>query len=100
VSFRQNPEILSEINQILDDVGRNTSLLSGVIIYVNTSAEYVLISTDGFPDKNFIAAREDFNPILNSLSKSLTNRNVKFIPKVYRQRGNEKRDAKNIILVD
>lgn len=97
--FKKHPEILNEINTILDKVGSETSV-SGKIIHVNTHAEYVLIEKSGEMGNNYIANKQDFNPILNSLSRDLVNSSVKFTPKVFRFRNREKREAKNIIVIN
>lgn len=97
--FRKNPEILNEINQILDNVGSKTKILNGTIVHVNTFNEYILIKSEEDPDINYIANKTDFTPVLNSLNRDLKDRVVKFIPKVYLFKGKEKREAKNIIIV-
>lgn len=97
--FRKNPEILNEINQILDNVGGKTKILNGKIVHVNTLNEYILINSLEDPDHNYIANKTDFTPVLNSLNRDLKDRSVKFIPKVYLFKGKEKREAKNIIII-
>ena len=97
--FRKNPEILNEINQILDNVGSKTKILNGTIVHVNTFHEYILIQPDGDPTFRYIANKTDFTPVLNSINRNLKDRTVKFIPKVYLFKGKEKREAKNIIII-
>ncbi len=98
--YRKYPEILSEIHQVLDNIGNNSSFVNGIIVTVNTISEYVLINTGIENDKNFIANKLDFKPILNSLNTELKDRKVRFIPKIYLNGNKEKREAKNIILLD
>lgn len=98
--YRKYPEILSEIHQVLDNIGNNSSFINGVIVAVNTISEYVLINTGIENDKNYIANKLDFIPILNSLYFELKNRKVRFIPKIYLKGSREKREAKNIILLE
>jgi len=97
--FRKYPEILNEINLILEKVGSTTNLALGKIVYVNMAADYVLIGIVEKPGENFIAGKLDFNPVLNSLSKDLKDINVKFIPKIFKYRNVEKREAKNIVII-
>jgi len=97
--FRQYPEILSEINSLLDKVGNFTTFLVGKITYVNSISDYIIISPKDNPTNTFIAGKLDFNPIINSISKDLINLVVKFQPKVYNKNGREKRDAKKITIM-
>ena len=46
ITFKQNPEILNEINQILDQIGTESNLLEGEIVYVNIALEYIRNSLD------------------------------------------------------
>jgi tetratricopeptide (TPR) repeat protein len=98
--FRKYPEILNEINQVLDRIGSNTKFLNGKIIAVNVVSEFILISTEIENDKNYIAGKLDFNPILNSLNQELKDRKVRFFPRVYVSKNKEKREAKNIVILD
>ncbi|MCB0536802.1 MAG: ATP-binding protein [Bacteroidetes bacterium] len=97
--FRKHPEIITEINVILDKVGSQTKLVDGKIVHVNTQAEYVLIEKKDEPGINYIAGRQDFNPIMNSLNKTLQYMDVKFIPKTTKYMNKEKREAKSIIII-
>jgi hypothetical protein len=97
--FKHNPEILSEINEILEMVGSESNLLEGRIKIVSMIKDYVIIEKKDDSDMTFIAGKVDFNPKLNSLNKNLTGRKVKFVAKVYRHKGQERREAKNIIII-
>ncbi|MFN7603362.1 MAG: tetratricopeptide repeat protein, partial [Bacteroidota bacterium] len=97
--FKHSPEILVEINQILEMVGSESNLLEGRIRIVSIFKDYVLVEKKDDPDMTFIAGKFDFNPKLNSLNKDLMDRRVKFVAKVYRHKGQEKREAKNIIII-
>lgn len=98
--FRKYPEILSEINLILDKTGSETNLVYGKIVHVNFQSEYVLIEIVDNPGVNYIANRLNFNPVLNSLSKDLEKKDVKFIPKSSKYMNKEKREARNILIVE
>lgn len=98
--YRKYPEILNEINQVLESIGAKSKFLEGKIITVNTLSEYILITCNIEGDKNYIAGKIDFKPVLNSLSNELKNRKVRFIPRVYMHNNKEKREAKNIMLID
>jgi LuxR family glucitol operon transcriptional activator len=97
--FKHSPEILGEINQILEMVGSESNLLEGRIKLVSIIKEYVVVEKKDNHNMTFIASKGDFNPKLNSLNKKLEGMTVKFIAKVYRHKGQEKREAKNIIIV-
>jgi hypothetical protein len=79
-------------------VGSESNLLQGRIKIVSMLREFVLIEKKDNPDITFIAGKFDFNPPLNSLNKNLMGRQVKFIGKIYKLKGEEKRQAKNIII--
>ena len=93
---RKYPEIIDEINNILEKVGSETTYLFGTITYVNTISDYVLIQLSDNSESTFIAGKIDFIPILNSLSNDMKFRKVQFIPKIFKVSGKEKRQAKNI----
>lgn len=96
--YRRYPELLSEINQILENTGNLHSLI-GKIVHVNIVKEFVLIEDIKSTGKTYIAGKDDFIPVQNSLSYNLKDLEVKFIPKVFLSRGVEKQQAKNIILI-
>lgn len=98
--FRKYPEILNEINFILEKVGSETNFIIGKIIHINMISDYVLIEIVDKPGDNYIAGKNNFNPILNSLSKNLKDLTVKFIPKVFTDSHREKREARNIEILD
>lgn len=98
--FKNSPEILTEINQILDLVGSQIDLIEGKIKIVSHLKEFVIIHKKGDLDQTFIASKFDFNPKLNSLSPQLVGCNVKFLPKIFQYKGKEKREAKNIIIIN
>ena len=98
--FRKYPEILSEINLILDKTGSSTNLVYGKIVHVNLQSEYVLIEIADNLGVSYIANRLNFNPVLNSLSKDLEKKDVKFIPKTFKYMNKEKREAKNILILE
>ena len=96
---RRYPEIIDEINTILEKVGSETTYIIGKITYVNTITDYVLIASNENPELTFIAGKVDFIPVLNSLSQDMRNRKVQFISKIFKSSGKEKREAKNIKII-
>ncbi len=96
---RRYPEILDEINTILEKVGVETTFIKGEITYVNTVSDYLIIKDSDDSEKTFIAGKVDFIPVLNSLSQEMRGMSVRFHPKVYTRNGNEKRQAKNIKII-
>ena len=96
---RKYPEILDEINMLLEKVGSETTYVFGKISYINTISDYVIIQSDENADVTFIAGKIDFIPILNSLSQDMKFRKVQFTPKIFKTAGKEKRQAKNIKII-
>lgn len=96
---RKYPEILDEINLILEKVGSETTYVFGKITYVNTISDYVIIESNENPEITFIAGKVNFIPILNSLSQDLKSRKVQFVTKIFKSGGKEKREAKNIKII-
>lgn len=96
---RRYPEILNEIDSILEKVGAETTFVFGEIVYVNTITDYLIIKSNDDPDKTFIAGKVDFIPVLNSLSKEMQHLKVRFNPKVFVRSGKEKSEAKNIRII-
>jgi LuxR family glucitol operon transcriptional activator len=97
---RRYPEMLDEVNSILEKVGAETTFLFGKIVYVNTVSDYLIIQSIDDPDKTYIAGKVDFVPILNSLSEDMQNLNVRFYPKIFVRSGKEKSEAKNIKIIN
>lgn len=96
--FHRHPEMLTEIHDLESKAGVKKTFVEGKIVHVNTISDFVLIEIVSDPGINYIGGKNDFIPILNSLSKDLTNKPITFVPKTYKANEKEKRIAKNITL--
>lgn len=97
--LRKFPELLHEINHLLEKAGRFNSYLDGEICHVNPLKEYVLLCQIGDRERTYIAGKYDFYPVLSTISRDLHKLKVRFLPKEYYSNGIEKKEAKKIVII-
>ncbi|MCK6640512.1 MAG: NB-ARC domain-containing protein [Bacteroidia bacterium] len=97
--YRKHPELLGEINSILEGLGNKSLMIEGRIVKVDIMRDFVLIVSNEHSEFRFIGSKKDFLPNVNSLSADMANKNVKFLPYIFVSNGKEKRVARSITLL-